>query len=113
MVDVVSTTALVAIILFCGDGKPVGDGCSNGLPKEQHTISILTRQANGVESLFEFDANGIPKFVLHVDGSITRAADFHMDDAALTFWRAIANTYKEACPSLSTVLDPITKGEPK
>jgi len=107
--DVAFASALVVTILFCADGSPTKDGCVNGAPKEQHEITILSRQPSGKEVLFEFDENGVPKFTLGVDGSITRSGDFHMDDAALAFWRAVANTYKESCPSLSTVLDPISK----
>lgn len=109
--DSLTVSALVVTILFCADGSPTLDGCANGAPKEQHEMTLLSRQASGKEVLFEFDENGVPKFILGIDGSITRAGDFHVDDAALSFWRAIANTYKEACPSLSTILDPISKGD--
>lgn len=103
-----STTALVVTILFCADGSGNKDGvCADGMPQQQHQMSLVSRPASGPEILFEYDENGVPKFVLYPDGQITAAGGFHTDDAALAFWRAIANTYKEACPSLSTVLAPL------
>lgn len=111
--DPASVTALYVTILFCANGGGVKDGmCRDGSPQE-HSMRIISRPANGPEILFEYDENGTPKFTLYPDGSITHAAKFQVDDAALAFWRAVANTYKESCPSLSSVLDPLTKGEIK
>lgn len=109
-----SATALYVTILFCVDGSGAIKGvCKDGSVQQSHNVSILSRPAQGKEILFEYDENNVPKFTLYPDGSIRRAGNFNVDDAALAFWRAIANTYKESCPSLSSVLDPIAKGETK
>lgn len=112
--DPTSVTALYVTILFCAGGGGKDGVCPDGSPQQNHSMRILSRPASGQpEILFEFDENAVPKFTLYPDGSIRRAGDFSVDDAALAFWRAIANTYKESCPSLSSVLDPIAKGETK
>lgn len=104
--DPATYTALSVTIYFCAVGGGVVDGkCSDGSAQQSHNVRIIERTPGGQEKLFEYDENGTPKFTLYPDGSITRDASFHVDDVALAFWQAIAFTYKDACPSLSTVID--------
>jgi hypothetical protein len=109
-----SITAVYVTILFCADGTvSPGSACKDGSIKQAHNVSIISRPiGGGKETLFEYDENGVPKFTLYPDGSIRRAGDFNVDDVALSFWQAIANVYKDACPSLSSVLDGVPKGQP-
>jgi hypothetical protein len=116
LISPMTVTALYVTILFCADGSGATNGvCKDGSVQQSHNMHFISRPPNGgKEILFEFDENNVPKFTLYPDGSIRRAGDFSVDDAALAFWRAIALTYKEACPDLSVVLDPLTKkGETK
>jgi hypothetical protein len=114
MTDVASTTALYVTILFCADGSGATQGvCKDGSVQQSRNVSVISRPPHGKEILFEYDENNIPKFTLYPDGSISRAGDFSVDDVALAFWRAIASTYKEACPDLATVLAPLSNGERK
>lgn len=104
--DPATYTALYVTILFCAAGGDAVDGkCHDGSPQQSHSVRIIERLPSGQEKLFEYDENGTPKFTLYPNGSIAHDANFHVDDVALAFWQAVALTYKDACPSLATVID--------
>lgn len=99
----------VLTLIFCPGGPmTAGQMCEDGTAPTQHNLSILKKEGKD-EALFEFDVNGVSKFVLRPDGSTSAAPGFHVDQAALAFWQAVAATYKEACPDLATVVEGIKR----
>ena len=102
-------TAVMVMLALCGSSgadMTAYPTCKDGEERVETTVKLLTRDASG-EDILRISQGEQRLFTLHINGTAEAKYPFNPDDLALTFWRAVAAVYRDACPSIADVLKPL------